>query len=162
MTTALAKPMDIPLWMIAEHIRGRRPLRRSDDLEIVPSKGRREAAWSPRMNLYGDDEALILTIDLPGVPPEAVEVKVADGMVTVTGIRPRSLLHRGLDIYLQEAPRGLFSRSLRLPVRVDAESMIVTTADGLLTVILPLASSKTAATDGGGSARAVARERWGW
>jgi HSP20 family protein len=112
------------------------------------------------MNLYGDEEALILTIDLPGVPPETVEVKVEDGLLTVTGVRPRSLLHRGLDIYLQEAPRGLFTRSLRLPVKVDAESVIVTTADGLLTVIMPLAAASSAA-DGGAEARA-ARERWGW
>jgi HSP20 family protein len=76
-----------------------------------------DAAWK------GDE--LELTVDLPGVPKEAVSVEVADRVVTI------SVSHSTEGETLQ------WSRSLSLGGSLDADGVQARYRDGRLTVTIP-------------------------
>jgi HSP20 family protein len=78
------------------------------------------AEWRPRIDLHETGDSYYIEVDLPGVPPERVEIRVADGCVTITGTRPRTSLE-GVFVSHRERECGSFRRSLSLPQAVSAE-----------------------------------------
>jgi HSP20 family protein len=71
------------------------------------------------------DGLLELTVDLPGVPKEAVSVEVADRTLTL------SVEHTAKGETLR------WSRSLQLGSSLDADAVSAHYADGRLTVVIP-------------------------
>lgn len=94
-------------------------------------------AWLPLVDLCESAEAVIVTVELPGVRAADVEVSVAGAELRVTG-RKRKGAPRGVISHLcSERGYGQFTRTvaLRWPVRVAAATAEL--RDGLLTVRLP-------------------------
>lgn len=87
---------------------------------------RRSAA--PHVQADWHEGSLVLTVDLPGVPRDAVSVEVAE---------------RGLTIAVEHSSnRGdlRWSRTLQLGGSLDAEAVSAQYADGRLTVTVPPAA----------------------
>lgn len=80
---------------------------------------------TPTVDAAWRDDVLELTVDLPGVPKEAVSVEVADRQLTI------SVEHMSHGETLR------WSRSLQLGGSLDAESLSAHYADGRLTVLIP-------------------------
>ena len=78
------------------------------------------AAWRPPLDFHETRDAYLAEVDLPGVSPDQVEIRVTAGGVTITGNRPETgpggalLSHR-------ERPCGPFRRSLTLAQPIDPE-----------------------------------------
>lgn len=89
------------------------------------------------VNIQEEDEAYVLSALVPGLKAEDLNIQVLDDVVRIEGKYPQN---EG-DYLLQELPRGSCSRTLRLPVPLDADRVEAKIADGVLTLILPKAES---------------------
>jgi HSP20 family protein len=97
--------------------------------------GKHEAV--PALDLYTTPEAVIAEIALPGVSPDAVDVTVADDLVTVTGSFKEEKETTEAGFVHRELSRGAFQRAFTLPAAVDAEAAKATFKEGILTLTLP-------------------------
>jgi len=96
--------------------------------------------WSPAVDLYEDEDALSLRIDLPGVNQESLDVQLTGEELVVQGERKPEVPGTGTCVYA-ERPYGRFRRSLRLAIPVQHDAVEATYREGVLTVRLPKAES---------------------
>merc|ERR1712188_318097 len=77
----------------------------------------------------GDDEKFELTVDVPGVKEEDIDIKIEDGMLTVEGHRTASSESSQFT--------SKFSKSFSLDKTVDVEKITAALKTGVLTVSAP-------------------------
>lgn len=97
-------------------------------------------AWAPAVNLYEDEDAFHVVVDLAGVDPSAVTLKIEGGRLILGGERPTPRPGRGKRMactHLMEIDHGLFLRSVEVPSSVDVEAIIAKYRSGLLWITLP-------------------------
>ena len=92
------------------------------------------------LDAYQTKDDVVVQSTIAGVKPEDLEITVGSNMVTIQGERKRSEEINQGDYFYQECYWGGFSRSLTLPVEVDADRAQADIKDGVLTLILPKAS----------------------
>mgnify|MGYP000877849142 CR=1 FL=1 len=95
----------------------------------------RESVLRPAADAQETDDAVILTIALPGLKPEDVEVGFEDGALTVSGQLPAR--DESLRWVLAERPQGQFHRRFTLKPPIDADAIQAQFAHGVLTLTLP-------------------------
>jgi HSP20 family protein len=98
--------------------------------------GRATPGWVPPVDLAEWDDRYELTVELPGMAREHVQLDFDNGTLTLKGQRP------GLgccpERYQQlERGQGQFSRSFRFAHAVRADAITADLADGVLTVVVP-------------------------
>lgn len=76
--------------------------------------GPRRSCWTPPIDLYETDDAVVIAVALPGVTADQLEVAIEDGVLVVAGER-RLPLGRGGTIHRLEIPHGRFERRIELP-----------------------------------------------
>jgi HSP20 family protein len=115
----------------------RRPLRRSS-FDVDPF-WRRQLKWggAPAVDVIETDDAYELTADLPGIDEKNIEVKLAEGGLTIKGERQEEKEEKKKDYYLHERHFGSFERHFALPEGVDADKIEASFKNGVLTVRLP-------------------------
>jgi HSP20 family protein len=82
---------------------------------------------APSTDVLSSDEGWRVRIAVPGVPPEGVEVNVAEG-----------LLHVRVSDVANDNTVTRYEQRLRVPEMVDAERITATCQHGLLEISLPL------------------------
>lgn len=92
--------------------------------------------WYPAANVIETPDSVIVTLDLPGVTAEALQVQIAGNMLTVSGCRPSIEPLPGHVVHVEDRPAGEFSRSIPMPAAVEHEDIHADLADGVLTVKL--------------------------
>jgi HSP20 family protein len=106
---------------------------------LGPWQGWRLPPQFPAMNLYDAEHRYIVTIEVPGLTGDQIDLSITGAMLTVAGARVPPE-HVADDQYRrQERPFGSWSRTLGLPSRVDAERASASLAQGILTIELPKA-----------------------
>ena len=99
--------------------------------------GEAGAAWLPAVDLCESDSCVTVSVELPGVRAEQIEVALTNDELRVRG-RKRKGAPRGVISHLcSERSFGQFARTilLRWPVRKNAATAEL--KDGVLTVRLP-------------------------
>ncbi len=91
--------------------------------------------WRPAADAWETDDAVCLTLAVPGVDPEALEVNFENGSLTVSGQLPQRDAERRW--VLGELPQGRFERRFSLKTPIDAEAIEARVSAGLLTLTLP-------------------------
>ena len=89
------------------------------------------------VNVREEDEAYILSALVPGLKSEDVNIQVLDDVVRIEGEYKQD----ETQYLMQELPHGSFTRTLRLPASIEADSVEAKIADGVLTLKLPKAES---------------------
>jgi len=82
------------------------------------------------------DEGFELQIDLPGIDRDAIEIDLADGILTVSAERSESREDERKGYYLSERTHGSIRRSFRLPDTVSEDGIKARFQDGVLTVTM--------------------------
>ena len=100
--------------------------------------GRRRG--QPAVNLWEEDDQLLVELEVPGVKSDQVEISVAGGELSLSIRRP-DVQQENVTYHRRERPVGAFTRVLRLPTDVDADKVEAELRDGVLTVRLPKAES---------------------
>jgi HSP20 family protein len=103
-------------------------------------------AWVPALDVRKTDDRFELSLDLPGIDPEAVSVSFEDGMLTVSGKREFAEENKGETWHRIERGFGTFARSVRLPRTADPDRIEATFDKGVLTVAVPKAEAAKART----------------
>ena len=97
-----------------------------------------ERAWTPAIDVVREDDHLVLRADLPGIKPEEVSIEVEDDILKVSGEHRESKEEKDKHYVRRERRYGSFSRSMALPVGVDAKKIKAKTHDGVVEVTIPL------------------------
>ena len=95
--------------------------------------------WSPALDVYDDKDNLVVTLEVPGMKKEDIEISLRDGMLTVSGERKDEREQTEGQAFRSERYFGKFQRSLSLPTAVDANKIKANYKDGILTINLPKA-----------------------
>lgn len=93
--------------------------------------------WTPDVDFSEKDGKYYLTAEIPGLTKEDISVTFDNGYVTISGKKESNKEEKGADYYVKETRYGSFSRSFRLPGKVDEEKVDATYKDGVLTVSMP-------------------------
>jgi len=92
---------------------------------------------APAVDLVEHDKAFELTAELPGLDEKKVEVKVANGVLTIKGEKHEDKEEKNKDFHMRERRFGSFERALRIPESVDTDKIEASFKKGVLTVTLP-------------------------
>lgn len=87
--------------------------------------------WSPSADVVETDNAFVLSIELPGVPKEDVELTALGRRLEVSGHRP---LPTDAGFARMERSYGRFRRRFDLPSAIDVETLSAELERGVLTV----------------------------
>lgn len=92
---------------------------------------------APAVDLAEKDNAYEITAELPGLDEKDVEVKLADGLLTIKGEKREQREEKDKDYHLSERRYGSFIRAFALPAGIDTDKIDARFAKGVLTVSLP-------------------------
>ncbi|WP_413586853.1 Hsp20/alpha crystallin family protein [Bdellovibrio sp. HCB274] len=91
--------------------------------------------FSPSVDIEENENAYIVTTDLPGFKKEDIKIEMADNVLTISGER----LKEAGDKKYSERSYGKFQRTFSLPVHVAGDKIEASYKDGVLAVTLPKA-----------------------
>ncbi len=91
--------------------------------------------YSPRFDIWENDDELVLFGDLPGVDPEDLEVQFEDQILTIRGkVKPR---HEEVQFLYGEYGLGDFYRTFSVNEAIDPDKIGAELHNGVLTIHLP-------------------------
>jgi HSP20 family protein len=108
---------------------------------LVGSRGDGRCGCHPRMDVWGDEDKIVVDLEVPGVEPKDVEISVEDSDLTIAGELVEPEREEKSSVYRRERDVGKFSRAIRLPFPVDPDRVMATCRNGLLRVTAPRAEA---------------------
>jgi len=102
-----------------------------------PCEELREGVWQPLVDIFENDEAVVIRAELPGVDQKDIEVKIEDATLTIRGERKQDSEIRKENYHRIERYYGTFQRSFSLPQSIDRERVNAACDKGVLTITLP-------------------------
>jgi HSP20 family protein len=97
----------------------------------------KRAAFLPPTDVTIGEHDLVVTMDVPGLTSEDLEIQLADGFLSVRGERKQPELPAATRWGRRERPFGRFERRIKLPDGVDPELITATVDNGVLSLIVP-------------------------
>lgn len=91
----------------------------------------------PLVNIYSQEDKVLVLAELPGVAKEDVELSFMDGALKIKGQRKTPELGDKLVQLREERLTGQFEKTIRLPIDVDLDQMQARFQDGILQIELP-------------------------
>lgn len=89
------------------------------------------------IDVYQTDNDIVIVSTIAGVTAKDLDVSITNDMVTISGERKNPTKIKQENYFYQECYWGPFSRSVILPIDVDAEKSTAELKDGVLTITLP-------------------------
>lgn len=98
-------------------------------------------AWRdyPPLNLWTNEEGAVAIAEVPGIPPDQLEVAVVHDTLILRGSRLPEDLPEGGHYHRRERGFGRFTRSVRLPFRVAQDQVEARVRDGTVRIQIPRA-----------------------
>lgn len=106
-------------------------------LTSTKKESRQESEGQLTIDVFQTEDDVIIQSTIAGVSDKDLDISVTNDMVTIKGNRMPEQKIRSSDYYYQELYWGPFSRSVILPVDVDADSAKASMKNGILTIRLP-------------------------
>lgn len=95
------------------------------------------AEGSMPVDMYEENNAIVVKAALPGVKPEDLIVEVSENVLTISGQTKEESNHKEGDYLLNERNYGRIRRSVSLPCEVKVDQAKAELENGLLTLTLP-------------------------
>ncbi len=99
-----------------------------------------EAEGQLTIDVFQTPSDIVIKSTIAGVKPEELDIAITNDMVTVRGRRDKDEDISHDDYFYQECYWGPFSRSIILPVDVEADKAMASLKNGVLTIKLPKAA----------------------
>jgi len=99
--------------------------------------------WTPPVDIYETDDALVLKAELPGVSKDDVSIEIHQNTLILRGERQHEAEVKDAHYHRAERAYGPFQRSFVLPTMVDQEKVQATYRDGILELRLPKLETAT-------------------
>jgi HSP20 family protein len=81
------------------------------------------ASFTPAVDVYEDNEKVVLKLDVPGVQEKDLDIRVENQTLTVRGERKFESEEKEENFHRIERRYGSFFRSFSLPTTVDTENV---------------------------------------
>jgi HSP20 family protein len=94
-------------------------------------------AWAPALDISERKDAYLVTVELPGVEPDDLEITMEDGLLTIQGERHFAHDSSEQQFHRVERRYGAFRRSITLPAQVQAEQIQASFDNGVLQIVVP-------------------------
>jgi HSP20 family protein len=91
----------------------------------------------PAVDVRENDQRYAVTVELPGVRKEDVQVELENGMLTIRGEKTSEREEKQEQCRYSERSYGSFSRSFSLPSDADADRLEASFKDGVLSLTIP-------------------------
>ena len=91
---------------------------------------------APPVDIFENEDSLIVVADLPGVEKEGVDIRVEDDMLTIKGIAKYT---QPATVLRQEFSLQNYYRQFQLSNEVDQGKITAESRNGVLTIIMPKA-----------------------
>ncbi|HEX7623033.1 MAG TPA: Hsp20/alpha crystallin family protein [Anaeromyxobacteraceae bacterium] len=101
------------------------------------ARGGESVGWTPKVDIFEDEEGVALRFELAGVDPKDVDIRFENGVLTLRGERKMEKEDKRDNYHRVELAYGTFTRSFSLPATIDAEKILADSKNGVLTVHLP-------------------------
>lgn len=95
------------------------------------------ARWSPSVDVSENDDAYVVTAELPGAKREDVSIELHGDVLSIRGEKRSEREEKNERRHLVERCFGSFERSFTLPANADGDRVAATFKDGVLTVTIP-------------------------
>ena len=124
-------------------------LRAAQDEMLLPGRGRARrygqqydtdagaGTWAPPVEIAERKDAYLVSVELPGVSADEVDITFGDGLLTIQGERHAPRDAAGERVHRSERYYGAFRRSITLPSHVQAGKIEATAQDGVLLIVVP-------------------------
>jgi HSP20 family protein len=100
-------------------------------------------AWAPALDISERKDAYLVTVELPGLKPEDLDITMEDGLLTIQGERQFTSESSEQQFHRVERRYGAFRRAITLPAHVLAEGIQASFEDGVLQILVPKAEEAT-------------------
>lgn len=97
------------------------------------------AAWRPRVDIRESKDDFVLTMDLPGLSKDDINIHYEDDTLRVEGERKREASGNGAEYLRSERVYGKFSREFKVNTSVQSDKIEAEFKNGLLSLCLPKA-----------------------
>jgi len=94
-------------------------------------------AWAPALDISERKDAYLVTVELPGVDADDLEITLEDGLLTIQGERRFTQESSEQQFHRVERRYGAFRRSITLPAQVMGEQIEATVDNGVLQILVP-------------------------
>ena len=123
-------------WAIADFLRndiGRETGRRLSGNGVQAT----ERPWQPAIDIVEEKDRYLLIADVPGVNPEAIDVRTDDGVLEVSGERNPTQQGNPEGVRRFERLTGRFCRRFTLPESIDPDNITASSSHGTLEIVIP-------------------------
>ena len=95
------------------------------------------SAWMPAVDIFENENELVLTAEIPGIDEKDVEIKIEDNTLTLKGERKFEKETKEENYHRIERSYGSFYRAFTLPTYVDTDKIKAEHENGVLKISMP-------------------------
>jgi HSP20 family protein len=92
---------------------------------------------APAINIIENGDSFRIDAELPGIPPEGVDVSVGSGFLTIKGEKKEEKEEKDENYIRRESSYGSFYRQISLPETANCDKAEASFKNGVLTVKVP-------------------------
>lgn len=120
------------LWDEMEHLR-------REMNSLFSNHGYSNNSTYPLLNVYNDDEKVVVSAELSGVKSSDITTTFSDGILRISGKRKSPEHVESMEIVRKERTEGEFEKTIKIPTKVKSDAINASFKDGILTITLPKA-----------------------
>ena len=110
-------------------------------LQGWPGDSNGTTQWTPSADIYEAETELVVNLDLPGVDPKMIDIRVENNVLSIRGERQFEDKQNKENFHRVERSYGPFARSFTLSTAVDADKIRASYKSGVLSITLPKAEA---------------------
>jgi HSP20 family protein len=95
------------------------------------------SGWSPALDVHDQKDNFVVSVELPGMKKDEIDISLQDGVLTIAGERKHEREVGEGGAFRSERYFGKFQRSVTLPAGVDSSKVKASYKDGVLHIELP-------------------------
>lgn len=96
-----------------------------------------EDTWVPSVDVSETNDTIVVRAEIPGMESKDIDISLSGDILTIKGEKKSEREENEENYHLVERNYGSFTRSLRLPIGVEAEKIEASYKQGVLTVTCP-------------------------
>lgn len=104
---------------------------------LFSDEGLVNGSWNPSVDVYEDQNGIVLEADLPGLKAGDFELSIENNVLTLKGERKFEKKADEGNYHRVERSYGSFTRSFTLPTTVEVNNVAADFKEGVLRVSLP-------------------------
>ena len=111
-------------------------------LQTRGAEGDGDQRWLPNVDVLETDCDVVLRIEVPGVPREALRLTAQSGALVIAGEKAPSKPDKPSKFHCMERAYGSFQRVVHLPTMINTRGARANLRNGVLTILFPKVSNR--------------------